>query len=249
MPAIPPKGTEMGISKKRAEQERRFDAETEYSAADATELVKSLASAKFDESVDVAYQLGIDARQADQIVRSTVTLPHGTGKKIRVLVFANDQAKEAEEAGADIVGGKELADAISSGDQALDWDVTIASPDMMPVVGKLGQVLGPRGLMPNPKTGTVTKDVGKTVEAFKAGRVEYRNDRYGNVHVPIGRASFDADKLLDNLLAVSEEIIRSRPASTKGVFVRNVSISSTMGPGVIVDMASVEAEIKSRRSA
>lgn len=236
----------MGISKKRAEQERRYDAETSYGASDAVDLVKSLASATFDESVDVVFQLGIDARQADQIVRSTVSLPHGTGKDIRVLVFASDQAAEAEEAGADLVGGKELADEISSGAQALDWDVTIASPDMMPIVGKLGQVLGPRGLMPNPKTGTVTKDIGKTVAAFKAGRVEYRNDRYGNVHVPIGRVSFDNDKLLENLLAISDEIIRSRPASAKGKFVRNVSVSSTMGPGVTVDMASIELALKER---
>ena len=205
-----------------------------------------MASATFDESVDVVFQLGIDARQADQIVRSTVSLPHGTGKDIRVLVFASDQAAEAEEAGADLVGGKELADEISSGAQALDWDVTIASPDMMPIVGKLGQVLGPRGLMPNPKTGTVTKDIGKTVAAFKAGRVEYRNDRYGNVHVPIGRVSFDNDKLLENLLAISDEIIRSKPASAKGKFVRNVSVSSTMGPGVTVDMASIELALKER---
>lgn len=236
----------MGISKKRAEQERRYDAETSYGASDAVDLVKSLASATFDESVDVVFQLGIDARQADQIVRSTVSLPHGTGKDIRVLVFASDQAAEAEEAGADLVGGKELADEISSGAQALDWDVTIASPDMMPIVGKLGQVLGPRGLMPNPKTGTVTKDIGKTVAAFKAGRVEYRNDRYGNVHVPIGRVSFDNDKLLENLLAISDEIIRSKPASAKGKFVRNVSVSSTMGPGVTVDMASIEFALKER---
>ncbi len=236
----------MGISKKRAEQERRYDAETSYGASDAVDLVKSLASATFDESVDVVFQLGIDARQADQIVRSTVSLPHGTGKDIRVLVFASDQAAEAEEAGADLVGGKELADEISSGAQALDWDVTIASPDMMPIVGKLGQVLGPRGLMPNPKTGTVTKDIGKTVAAFKAGRVEYRNDRYGNVHVPIGRVSFDNDKLLENLLAISDEIIRSKPASAKGKFVRNVSVSSTMGPGVTVDMASIELALKER---
>ncbi len=237
----------MGISKNRADVERRYDAENDYPAADAIDLVKSLAFAKFDESVDIAFQLGIDARQADQIVRGTVSLPHGTGKDIKVVVFANDQAQEAEDAGADVVGGKDLADKITSGDMPLDWDITIATPDMMPIVGKLGQVLGPRGLMPNPKTGTVTKDVGKTVEAFKAGRVEYRNDRYGNVHIPIGRVSFDADKLFDNLLAISDEIIRARPASTKGRFVRKVSIASTMGPGVKVDMSTVEAELKERR--
>ncbi len=236
----------MGISKNRAEQERRYDAEAAYPASDAVDLVKTLAAAKFDESIDIVYQLGIDPRQAEQIVRGTVSLPHGTGKDVKVLVFANEQAQEAEDAGADVVGGKDLADKITSGDIALDWDVTIATPDMMPIVGKLGQVLGPRGLMPNPKTGTVTRDIGKTVEAFKAGRVEYRNDRYGNVHVPIGRVSFDADKLTENLLAISDEVIRSRPASTKGTFVRNVSISSTMGPGVKVDMASVELALKER---
>jgi large subunit ribosomal protein L1 len=236
----------MGISKNRAQQERRYDVEADYPAAEAVDLVKLLSTAKFDESVDIVYQLGIDARQADQIMRGTVSLPNGTGKDIKVVVFANDQAQEAEDAGADVVGGKDLADKIVSGDMPLDWDITIATPDMMPVVGKLGQVLGPRGLMPNPKTGTVTKDVGKTVEAFKSGRVEYRNDRYGNVQLPIGRVSFEADKLFDNLLAISDEIIRSRPASTKGQFVRKVSISSTMGPGVNVDMATVEAELKER---
>jgi large subunit ribosomal protein L1 len=234
----------MGISKARADQERRYDAEADYPASDAVDLVKTLSSTKFDESVDVVYQLGIDARQADQLVRGTVSLPNGTGKDVKIVVFANDQAQEAEDAGADVVGGKDLADKITSGDMPLDWDITIATPDMMPVVGKLGQLLGPRGLMPNPKTGTVTKDVGKTVEAFKSGRVEYRNDRYGNVHVPIGRVSFEADKLMENLLSISDAIIRARPASAKGMFVRKVSISSTMGPGVRVDMSSVEAALK-----
>ncbi|GMQ94277.1 MAG: 50S ribosomal protein L1 [Acidimicrobiia bacterium] len=237
----------MGITKNRADQEHRYDSNTTYPASDAIGLVKTLSVAKFDESVDIVFQLGIDARQADQIVRGIVTLPHGTGKDVRIVVFANDQAQEAEDAGADVVGGKELADEIASGKRPLDWDITIATPDMMPVVGKLGQVLGPRGLMPNPKTGTVTKDVGKTVEAFKAGRVEYRNDRYGNVHVPIGRVSFESEKLFDNLLAISDEVIRSRPAATKGTFVRKVSVSSTMGPGVAIDMSSVEDTLKDRR--
>jgi large subunit ribosomal protein L1 len=237
----------MGISKNRADQERRYDVETAYPVSDAVDLVKALSVAKFDESIDVVYHLGIDARQADQIVRGTVSLPHGTGKDVKVVVFANDQAQEAEDAGADVVGGKDLADKISSGEMPLDWDITIASPDMMPVVGKLGQILGPRGLMPNPKTGTVTKDIGKTVEAFKAGRVEYRNDRYGNVHIPIGRVSFEAGNLLENLLSISDEIIRARPAATKGRFVRKVSVSSTMGPGVKVDMSSVEDALKERR--
>ncbi len=237
----------MGISRNRADQERRYDAEAAYPVSDAVDLVKALSVAKFDESIDVVYQLGVDARQADQIVRGTVSLPHGTGKDVKVVVFANDQAQEAEDAGADVVGGKDLADKISSGDMPLDWDITIASPDMMPIVGKLGQILGPRGLMPNPKTGTVTKDVGKTVEAFKAGRVEYRNDRYGNVHVPIGRASFETGDLFENMLSISDEIIRARPASTKGRFIRKVSISSTMGPGIKVDMSSVEDALKERR--
>lgn len=237
----------MGITKNRADVERRYDRETRYSPTDAVELVKGLAFAKFDESVDVAFQLGIDARQADQIVRGTVTLPHGTGKDVKVVVFANDQAKEAEEAGADIVGGQELADEIAAG-RALDWDVTIATPDMMPVVGRLGQVLGPRGLMPNPKSGTVTTDVGKTVAAFKAGRVEYRNDRYGNVHVPVGRVSFEAADLIDNLVEISEEITRSKPASSKGKYVKGVAISSTMGPGVKIDSAELDDLIKERNS-
>ncbi|RLE16375.1 MAG: 50S ribosomal protein L1 [Actinobacteria bacterium] len=236
----------MGISKKRTDQERRYDAETAYPVSDAVDLVKTLSAANFDESIDIVYQLSIDARQADQIVRGTVSLPHGTGKDIKVVVFANDQAQEAEDAGADVVGGKDLADRISSGDMPLDWDITIATPDMMPVVGKLGQILGPRGLMPNPKTGTVTRDVGKTVEAFKAGRVEYRNDRYGNVHIPIGRVSFESGNLLENVLSISDAIIRARPASAKGRFVRKVSISSTMGPGVKIDMSSVEDALKER---
>jgi len=237
----------MAISKNRADAERRYDRETQYSPTDAVELVKSLAFAKFDESVDIAFQLGIDARQADQIVRGTVSLPHGTGKDVKVVVFANDQAKEAEQAGADIVGGQELADEISAG-RALDWDVTIATPDMMPVVGKLGQVLGPRGLMPNPKTGTVTKDVGKTVAAFKAGRVEYRNDRYGNVHVPVGRVSFEEANLLDNVVEISEVIKRMRPSSTKGKYINGIAISSTMGPGVKIDPSALDDLIKERNS-
>lgn len=237
----------MAITKNRADAERRYDRETLYSPTDAVELVKSLAFAKFDESVDIAFQLGIDARQAEQIVRGTVSLPHGTGKDVKVVVFANDQAKEAEEAGADIVGGQDLADEIAAG-RALDWDVTIATPDMMPVVGKLGQVLGPRGLMPNPKTGTVTKDVGKTVAAFKAGRVEYRNDRYGNVHVPVGRVSFEEANLLDNVVEISEVIRRVKPSSSKGTYIKGIAISSTMGPGVKIDPSALDDLIKERNS-
>lgn len=239
--------TTMATSKNVAEVQRNYDDEMLYGPLDAVGLVKSLAYAKFDESVDIVFGLGIDPRHADQIVRGTVSLPHGTGKNVKVVVFANDQAKEAEEAGADLVGGQELADQITSGAVPLDWDVTIATPDMMPVVGKLGQVLGPRGLMPNPKSGTVTTDVGKTVAEFKAGKVEYRNDRYGNVHIPMGRVSFEAEVLVDNLLAVVDEIARSRPASSKGIFMRKLSISSTMGPGVKLDVAAVNDLIKKRR--
>jgi large subunit ribosomal protein L1 len=237
---------EMKTTKNTSAAQRRYNNETLYSPTDAVDLAKDLAFAKFDESVDVAFALGIDARQAEQIVRGTVSLPHGSGKDVKVVVFANDQAKEAEEAGADIVGGKDLADQITAG-MSLDWDVTIATPDMMPIVGKLGQLLGPRGLMPNPKTGTVTKDVGATVAAFKAGRVEYRNDRYGNVHVPVGRVSFDAANLVDNLVAVADEIFRARPSSTKGIFVKKIAISSTMGPGVKIDPSALQDIIKERR--
>lgn len=235
----------MGITKNRAEVERGYDSASEYGPADAVGLVKTLAFAKFDESVDIVFRLGIDARQADELVRGTVSLPNGTGKDVKVVVFANDQAAEAEAAGADVVGGKDLADEITGG-LALDWDVTIATPDMMPVVGKLGQILGPRGLMPNPKSGTVTKDVGKAVAEFKAGRVEYRNDRYGNVQVPVGRVSFDADKLLDNVLEISQEINRARPASTKGIYINKIGISSTMGPGVTIDRSALEDLLKER---
>ena len=237
----------MGISKNRADVLRRYDPDMLYNPVDAVGLVKTLANAKFDESVDIAFQLGIDPRQADQIVRGTVSLPHGTGKTVKVVVFANDQAAEAEEAGADVVGGKDLADEISSGKMALDWDVTIASPDMMPVVGKLGQLLGPRGLMPNPKSGTVTTDIGKTVAAFKAGRVEYRNDRYGNVHIPVGRVSFTEEQLTDNVVAIGDEIQRSKPASSKGRFINKITLSSTMGPGIKVDPSALADIIKERR--
>jgi large subunit ribosomal protein L1 len=235
-------------SKNRRASEEQLDRTEMYPPQDAVALVREMAFAKFDESVDVAFQLGIDPRQADQIVRGTVSLPNGTGKDVRVLVFAeSDQARAAEEAGADVVGGKELADAIADGSQPLDFDVTIAVPAMMSVVGKLGPTLGPRGLMPNPKSGTVTEDIGKTVEAFKAGRVEYRNDRYGNVHVPIGRVSFDAVKLLANLAAISDEIYRSRPASAKGRYVNAATVASTMGPGVKIDLSELEDLVKESR--
>jgi large subunit ribosomal protein L1 len=226
-------------AKKRIAARRKYNAETRYTPQDAVAAVKDMAYASFNESVDVVYLLGIDPRQAEQIVRGTVSLPHGTGKDVRVCVFASGENIEiAEKAGADIVGGPELADEFAKG-RSLDFDVTIATPDMMPVVGKLGQLFGPRGLMPNPKSGTVTTDVAKTVAEFKAGRVEYRNDRYGNVHVGIGRVSFEAAQLLDNLKIITDEIVRARPSSTKGFYIKKVALSSTMGPGIALDISAL----------
>ncbi len=231
-------------SKNRTTAERQHDKSALYGPQDALELLKKLSFAKFDESVDLVFSLGIDARKADQLVRGTVSLPHGTGKDIRVIAFVGgEKVAEAEEAGADIVGGKELAEEISAG-RALDFDIAIAAPDMMPHVGKLGSILGPRGLMPNPKSGTVTKDVGKAIKEFKAGRVEYRNDRYGNVHIPIGKVSFEAQQLIDNLGVIADEIIRSRPAAAKGRFMNKVAVSSTMGPGIHIDPARLEDLVK-----
>ena len=226
--------------KKYREASSRYDKHTPYPAREALELVKTFASSNFDETVDAVFTLGIDPRKADQLVRGTVSLPHGTGKDVRVAVFAPaDKEKEATEAGADVVGGKELVEKIQAGGD-LDFDVAIATPDMMSEVGKLGRVLGPRGLMPNPKAGTVTPDVAKAVEEFKAGRIEYRNDRYGNVHIPVGKSSFEVDQLADNLATLASEVIRAKPASSKGRFIKNISVSSTMGPGVKVDVGQIE---------
>jgi large subunit ribosomal protein L1 len=200
---------------------------------DALRAVKDLSSAKFDETVEVVARLGVDPRQADQVVRGTVSLPHGTGRDVRVLVIAQgEKEKEAEEAGADYVGLDYLAQ-IQQG--WLEFDVAVATPDVMGKVGPLGRILGPRGLMPTPKAGTVTFDVSQAVTEIKAGKIEYRVDRTGNVHAPIGRVSFEVDKLQDNLEAFMDSIIRARPASTKGTYLRGVSLSSTMGPGVAID--------------
>lgn len=217
-----------------------YDKYAAYQPEQAVELVKQMATASFDETVEAAYRLGIDARKADQGLRGTVSLPHGTGKTVRVAVFASgDRQNEAEQAGAEVVGGEELVESIAGGGE-LAFDVAIATPDMMPKVGKLGKVLGPRGLMPNPKSGTVTMEVGRTVEEFKGGRIEYRNDRLGNVAAPIGRASFEARSLFENLAALTAEILRAKPASAKGAYVRNLSLSSTMGPGVKVDVSRLD---------
>ncbi len=201
--------------------------------ARALELVKEASFAKFDETIEVSVRLGVDPRHADQIVRGTVILPHGTGKEVRVLVLAEgDQARAAEEAGADYVG-LEHVDRIKEG--WLDFDVAIATPNVMGQVGQLGRILGPRGLMPTPKAGTVTMDVGKAVQEVKAGKIEFRVDRTGNVHLPIGKVSFDLERLMENMNAVMEVIMRAKPAAAKGTYVRNVTVSSTMGPGVGID--------------
>jgi len=228
--------------KKYANAEKQFDRDLFYAPVEALALVKSMASAKFDETVDVAVRLGVDPRKADQMVRGTVALPSGTGKDVRVAVFAaGDAAVQAREAGADQVGADDLAAQIESG--KFDFDVAIATPDMMPLVGRLGRVLGPRGLMPNPKTGTVTNDVGRAVEEFKGGKVEYRTDRYGNIHMQLGKASFEPDALERNFRAFIDELQRARPASAKGRYMRKITLSSTMGPGVRVDTGRLRPDI------
>ncbi len=205
-----------------------------YAPKEAMALVKELATAKFDETVEVSIRLGVDTRKADQNVRGSISLPHGTGKTVRVAVFAEgEKAREAEEAGADVVGSDELVAQIQSGE--INFDAAIATPNMMAKVGRIGKILGPRGLMPNPKLGTVTMDVAKMVSELKAGRVEYRADRYGICHVPMGKASFDVEKLVENYAALYTEILRVKPASAKGKYVKSIAVSSTMGPGVKVD--------------
>jgi large subunit ribosomal protein L1 len=222
--------------KKYTDAARRFDGDQLHDTAEALELVKSLASKNFDETVEAAFRLGVDPRNADQMLRGTVSLPQGSGKTVRVVVFAQgDAARAAEEAGADLVGAEELVAQVEGG--FLDFDVAISTPDLMGQVGKLGRTLGPRGLMPNPKTGTVTMDVAKAVSEFKAGKVEYRTDKFGNVHVPLGKVSFERDALVENFLAVLDEINRAKPASAKGRYLRSISVSSTMGPGIKVDPA------------
>jgi len=209
-----------------------------YPVAEALDLVKKAAKAKFDESVDVAVNLGIDAKKSDQLVRGSVVLPAGTGKKVRVAVFTGGaKAEEAKAAGADIVGLDDLAEKVKAGQ--IDFDVAIASPDAMRVVGQLGQILGPRGLMPNPKVGTVSPDVATAVKNAKAGQVQYRTDKAGNVQCPIGRASFTADALKQNLVALVDALNKARPSGAKGVYLKKLSVSSTMGPGVRVDIASL----------
>lgn len=218
----------------------KIDRNKQYALTDALSLVKENAVAKFDESIDVAVNLGIDARKSDQLVRGSVVLPKGTGKTVRIAVFAQGaKAEEAKAAGADIVGFDDLAESIKAGN--MDFDVVIASPDAMRLVGQLGQILGPRGLMPNPKVGTVSADVAGAVRNAKAGQVQYRNDKNGIIHCTIGRASFTPEALRENLLALIDALSKAKPATSKGVFMKKVSLSSTMGAGVRVDQASITA--------
>ena len=226
------------MGKKYDDAAKRFDREHLHSPEEAVSLVKALATKSFDESIDLSVRLGVDPRRADEMIRSTVALPAGTGKAVRVAVFAQgDAAQAARDAGAEFVGADDLAEQIEGG--LLDFDVTFASPDMMPLVGKLGRVLGPRSLMPNPKTGTVTPDVAKAVEEFKGGKVEFRTDKFANVHVPVGKVEFTSDDLAANIRSVFEELHRLKPAGAKGQYVRKASISTTMGPSIKIDPTKV----------
>ena len=225
----------MARGKKYRDSITLLDRQHLYTPAEAVDLVKASAKAAFDETVEVAIRLGVDPRKADQIVRGTLSLPAGTGRTARVAVFAaGEKAAEARAAGADVVGADDLVARVAN-EGFLDFDVAIATPDLMPVVGRLGRILGPSGKMPNPKVGTVTMDVAKAVEESKSGKVEYRTDKVGNIHLRVGKASFDRAKLLENLHAVMEEIHRAKPASSKGRYVKAVTLSTTMGPGVHID--------------
>lgn len=233
----------MGRGKRYDDSLRSLNREQLYTPADAIQILKQLPAATFDEAVEVSFRLGVDPRKADQMVRGTVTLPHGTGKSVRVAAFAaGDKAREAEEAGADVVGGEELVEEVLKG--TIDFEAAVAAPDMMPVVGKAGRVLGPRGLMPNPKAGTVTDDLARAVEEIKAGKLEYRTDKGANVHIVIGKRSFEEKALLQNYLALVDEVLRAKPPASKGRYLRSVTISTTMGPGIRIDPAKVrDAEL------
>jgi len=236
IPLIPRGGKEMAkVGKNYIDSAKLIDKQTLYDADKAVELVLQTAKAKFDETIELHVRLGVDSRHADQQIRGAIVLPHGTGKDKKVLVFAKgEKAKEAEAAGADFVGGDDLAKKIQT-ENWFDFDVIVATPDMMGVVGKLGRVLGPKGLMPNPKSGTVTFDIEKAVAEIKAGKVEYRLDKTNIVHVGIGKASFGQDKVLDNFKTIMEVIVKAKPAAAKGIYLRSVSLTSTMGPGVKIN--------------
>jgi len=231
--------------KKYLEAAKKVDRNKEYDVRTALTLVKEIASAKFDESVDVAMKLGVDPRHADQQVRGTVVLPHGTGRQVRVAVFAKgDKAREAEAAGAEIVGAEDLVQRVEGGQ--IDFDVVVATPDMMGLVGRLGRILGPKGLMPNPKAGTVTLEVGEAVRQIKAGKVEFRVNKEAGMHVPIGRVSFETDKLYENFRALMDAVLRAKPAAAKGQYLRKIAISSTMGPGIKLNPQEVAGAVAER---
>jgi large subunit ribosomal protein L1 len=228
-------------SKKRKQALAGYDRASAHALDEALGIVKKIAFAKFNESVDVAVRLGVNPKHADQMVRGAIVLPHGTGKTIRVAVFAKgDKEREAVEAGADIAGSDDLAAKVQEGN--IEFDRVIATPDMMGTVGKLGRILGPRGLMPNPKVGTVTMDIARAVKEAKAGKVEYRVDRAGVIHCRVGQVSFDQSKLVENVAALVSELIAKKPSTAKGVYLRSITVSSTMGPGVRVDTSSVESD-------
>lgn len=227
------------MGKKMNNAVSKIDLNQEYSLEEAIVFVKESTFTKFDETVDMAINLGIDAKKSDQMVRGTVVLPYGTGKSVRVLVFAKgEKEKEAKDAGADYVGAEDLVEKIQKG--WLEFDKAVATPDLMGLVGKLGKVLGPRGLMPNPKLGTVTLDIAKAVKEIKAGKVEYKVEKAGIVHVPVGKASFDKEKLLENTTVILKSVMRAKPATSKGKYIKKVTISSTMGPGIKVDLSKLK---------
>jgi len=233
----------MKKSKRKKEIESLIEAGKDYSLDDAVELLKKTAKAKFEESVDISVNLGVDPRHADQVVRGTVSLPHGTGKDVRVLALTKGaKEQEAKDAGADYVGFDEYVKKIQGG--WFDFDVVVATPDVMSEIGKLGKVLGPRGLMPNPKSGTVTMDIGQAVEELKAGKIEFRVDKYGILHACVGKSSFDNKKLRENILAFMETVLRMKPSSSKGLYIRKISVSNTMGPGIQIDRNAVLSEIR-----
>jgi large subunit ribosomal protein L1 len=233
----------MATGKKQIIAKSKVDRSQKYSLSDALELVKEASYANFDETVDLTVRLGVDPRKADQMVRGAVVLPNGLGKSVRVLVFAKgEKAQEAEAAGADYVGGDDLVEKIQNG--WFEFDTAIATPDMMGVVGKIGRLLGPRGLMPNPKVGTVTFDVGRSVSEAKSGKVEYRAEKAGIIHAPVGKVSFDVESLQGNIVALMDALIKAKPSTAKGTSLRKISVSSTMGPGVQIDVPEVQALVK-----
>jgi len=233
----------MATGKKIIAAKAKIDRDVSYPLSDAVALVKEVASANFDETLDLTVRLGVDPRKADQMVRGAVVLPNGLGKKVRVLVFAKgEKAQEALDAGADFVGGDDLVEKIQGG--WFEFDTAIATPDMMGTVGKIGRLLGPRSLMPNPKVGTVTFDVGRAVSEAKSGKVEYRVEKTGIIHAPVGKVSFDQEKLQENIVSLMDALVKAKPSTAKGAYLKKISISSTMGPGVLVDIPGVQALVK-----